>query len=276
MTQESRVIELEGVHNFRDYGGYPVSGGGRLRRGVLWRSGQHHGASDRDLARIAELDLAVIIDLRFDLERTSHPCRRSEGFTGKVIFVDEPPRGSETEGSGAGRLAPHVAAARASRGRDAAATRAMMLQSYTSFPFQSSLVATMRLYLAELAQDGGPRIGASLIHCMAGKDRTGIAVAVLQRAVGVHHDDVMADFLLTNTAGNVEARIAAGGQVVQGRSGAMDPEALRVLMSVEPEYLDTAFATIAARYGSEDAYLSGVLGADAVLREKLRDRLVEG
>jgi protein tyrosine/serine phosphatase len=85
----------------------------------------------------------------------------------------------------------------------------------------------------------------------------------------------MADSLLTKTAGDVEARIASGGDVVQGRSGTIDLEALRVLMSVEPEYLDTAFATIAERYGSEDAYLAEMLGADAELRERLRDRLVE-
>jgi protein tyrosine/serine phosphatase len=167
------------------------------------------------------------------------------------------------------RAAPHVAAAQTARGRDAAAMRAMMAQNYTTIPFRPMLVAAMRLYFGQLAQDGSP----SLIHCMAGKDRTGVAVAMLQRAVGVHYDDVMADYLLTNTAGDVEARIAAGGRVVEGRSGTLEPDALRVLMSVEPEYLDIAFATIVERYGSEDAYLTEALGADAEMRERLRDGL---
>jgi hypothetical protein len=264
MAQDSRVIEFEGVHNFRDYGGYPVSGGGRLRRGILWRSGQHHGASDADLARIAQLDLAAVFDLRFDLERGSHPCRRPEGFAGKVFFVDHAP-----EPTGSDMVAPHVAAAQVARARDAAAMRAMMTHVYTTLPFRPTQLAAMRLYFSELAKSDR----SSLVHCLAGKDRTGVAVAMLHRAVGVHYDDVMADYLLTNTAGDVEARIAAGAQAIRVRSGTIDPEAMRVLMSVEPEYLDTAFAAIVDRYGSEDGYLSA-LGADEGLRERLRERLV--
>ena len=45
IMSQDRVLPLEGVHNFRDYGGYAVGGGGRLRRGLLWRSGQHHDAT---------------------------------------------------------------------------------------------------------------------------------------------------------------------------------------------------------------------------------------
>lgn len=265
MEDEWRVIELAGVHNFRDYGDYAVSGGGRLRRGVLWRSGQHHGASDADLARIAALDLAAVFDLRFDVERASHPCRRPAGFGSKVFFS-----GETGERAGEVKAAPHVAAARTARGRDAASMRTMMTHIYTTIPFRPVLVNAMRAYLGELANSGAP----SLVHCMAGKDRTGVAVAMLQRAVGVHRDDVMADFLSTNTAGDVEARIAAGGEIVQIRSGPMDPGALRVIMGVEPEYLDTAFATVTERYGSEDAYLVDALGADTALRERLREKLV--
>ena len=54
------------------------------RRGVLWRSGQHHGATDADLPRIAALGLASVFDLRSGKERTVHPCRRPEGFTAVV------------------------------------------------------------------------------------------------------------------------------------------------------------------------------------------------
>ena len=47
-----RVLPLAGIHNFRDYGGYAVEGGGRLRDGVLWRSAHHQDATDDDLAAI--------------------------------------------------------------------------------------------------------------------------------------------------------------------------------------------------------------------------------
>src|SRR3546814_16314266 len=64
-----RVLPLSGVHNFRDYGGYGVEGGGRLRDGSLWRSAQHAEADDDDLAAIDALGIETIIDLRGDDER---------------------------------------------------------------------------------------------------------------------------------------------------------------------------------------------------------------
>jgi protein tyrosine/serine phosphatase len=256
-----RVLDLEGVHNFRDHGGYAVAGGGRLKRGVLWRSGQHHGATDEDLRKIAALGLATVFDLRGSKERTTHPCRRPAGFAAAVHFPEEP---SE-------RLAPHVAAAQTTRQRDAAATREGLRRNYGGIAFRPELIAMMRLYLAELAEGRGP----SLVNCMAGKDRTGITVAALHLAAGVHRDDVIEDYLLTNSAGDVEARIASGAATIKAITGAMDEEVLRVLMGVEAEYLESVFRMMAERHGSTDGYLRDVLGADDALRGRLKDALVE-
>src|SRR3546814_10609086 len=85
-----RFLSLEGVHKFRDCGGYAVAGGGRLRRGVLWRSGQHHGATDSDLDRIAGLGLASVFDLRTPKERETHPCRRPSGFEAELFYCENP------------------------------------------------------------------------------------------------------------------------------------------------------------------------------------------
>jgi protein tyrosine/serine phosphatase len=56
--------EFEKLDNFRDFGGYPVAGGRRIRRGRLFRSAQHSRMTDQDLARLAALNLAAVIDLR--------------------------------------------------------------------------------------------------------------------------------------------------------------------------------------------------------------------
>ena len=155
--------------------------------------------------------------------------------------------------------------------RDPAAARETMRRAYTTLPFRPALVAAMTEYFSEVARLEGP----SLVNCMAGKDRTGIAVALLQRALGVHADDVMADYLLTNTAGDSASRIASGGMTIRTITGELEPEALKVMMGVAPEYLDTAFATIREAHGSEAAYLAEVLGVDEAAREALRARLVE-
>lgn len=261
MTDQARVLSLDGVHNFRDFGGYAVAGGGRLKRGVLWRSGQHHGASDADLARIAALGLVDVFDLRSSRERESHPCRRPDAFAAAIYLSDDPTH----------IAAPHLAAAATAGSRDAAAVREGMRRNYGGIAFRPELVAMIRRQLAVLAEGRG----ASLVNCMAGKDRTGIAVAMVQLAAGVHRDDVIADYVLTNTTGDVEARIAAGADAIKTLARQMEPEILRVIMGVEPEYLEAAFAVIAEKHGSIDGYLRDVLGVDDRLRGRLREVLVE-
>ena len=266
-ADEERVLALEGVHNFRDFGAYRVAGGGRLRRGLLWRSGQHFGATDADLARIAALGLAHVVDLRSAAERARHPCRRAPGFAAAVHVGEERARADAT----AEQHAPHVDAARAQRFRDPAAMRERMRRNYGAIVTAPELTGTMRRYLALLAAGDGP----VLVNCMAGKDRTGVAVAMAQLAAGVHRDDVIADYLLTNTAGDAEARIAAGREAVEAVTGPLGDDVLRVLMGVEADYLESAFALVSERHGSIDAFLRDVLGADDALRARLRDALVD-
>jgi protein tyrosine/serine phosphatase len=261
-----RVLVLEGVHNFRDYGGYPVAGGGRLRRGLLWRSGQHHAATDSDLVRIATLNLASVFDLRSSKERAIHPCRRPEGFAATVHTGEDPVRRERAE-----HAAPHVAAAQAPRMRDVASTRENMRNIYGTIAFRPELVAMMRRMVAELAEAKG----ASLVNCMAGKDRTGAAVLAVHLATGVHRDDIVEDYMLTNTAGDVEARIAAGMATITETTGQLDPEVLRVLMGVEPEYVESIFRMMEERHGSTDGYLREALGVDEAMKARLRAALVE-
>lgn len=255
-----RVVNLTGVHNFRDYGGYALVGGGRLRRELLWRSGQHHEADDADLAAIDSLGLANVFDLRSDRERASHPCRRSSMFAGTVHFVSD----------GSAAQAPHVAAVSGIR-RDAESTRENMRRSYRGMPLRPKLNEAITNYLQTLGNSGG----ASLINCMAGKDRTGFSVAMLHSALGVHHDDIIADYLLTNTAGDPLARIAAGGRSIAHVVSEMDDEALRVIMSVEAEWLDIAYARIREDFGSVEAYQATTFGVDEALRDRLRANLAE-
>jgi len=273
---DTRVLPLEGVHNFRDFGGYAVAGGGRLKRGLLWRSGQHHGASQDDLTQISGLGLADVFDLRSSKERETHPCLRPQDFAARIFLSDDPVHspaltiGASPDGDEK-HAAPHIAGAAGPRRRSAAETREGMRRNYVHIPFRPELIAMIRSQLAVLAEARGP----SLVNCMAGKDRTGIAVAMIQTALGVHRDDVVADYVLTNSAGDVEARIRAGAETIKAMSRGLDEEVVRVVMGVEPEYLESAFAAIAEKHNSLDGYLREVLGVDDALRSKLAEVLVE-
>jgi protein tyrosine/serine phosphatase len=257
---ENRVLPLQGVHNFRDYGGYLVAGGGRVKRGLLWRSGQHVDASAADLAAIDALALAHVIDLRGNAERTNAPCARGEGFCAEVHFYD-----GETA-----YLAPHLEAANDVLDIDGA--HRAMTRIYRDLARREPVLWGFRRYFEVLARGDG----ASLVHCLAGKDRTGMAVALLHHALGVHPDDAMADFLLTNAAGNLDARVAAGAKAVRGRYGDISDETVRVLMGVDERYLIAMREAVEAEFGSIDAFMERVLGVDANRREALRLHLTEG
>lgn len=240
-----RILALEGVNNFRDYGGYAVVGGGRVKRGLLWRSGQHVAASDADLDVIAGLGIATVIDLRGASERQLNPCRRHEGFAGEVLFCD-----GETAA-----LASHIdAAADVVTESDA---RAAMRRLYSEMPYRPNLVGVLRDYFAALAN----RDGGSLIHCFAGKDRTGVSVALTHHVLGVNADDMLEDYLLTNAA--MQGRTFAGnaGKDSQ-RYASLSEGAGKALGGVAEEYLAAAFAATKASHGSVDAYLAKVLGVD--------------
>lgn len=253
-----RILALEGINNFRDYGGYNVAGGGRVRRGRLWRSGQHVGASDADLEIVAGLGLGTVTDLRGDSERTLNPCRRHASFAAQVLTCN-----GETAA-----LASHIDAARdvITEGDAHEAMRRL----YSGMPYRENLVAVLRRHFAALAADEG----ASLIHCFAGKDRTGLAVALTHHLLGVHPDDALADYLLTNAA--------MAGRDFRGNAGkdaakyaGLSEAAARALGGVDASYLAAGLAAIRESHGSPDAYLADVLGVDAAMGERIRATLIE-
>ena len=260
MRMTDRVLSFEGIHNFRDYGGYDTPHG-RMRRGILWRSGQHGAATPTDLAGVSALGIATVIDLRGDSERREMPCLRHDAFDGLVLFAPGETAGTE--------LAPHEEAGFGIATADHA--RAAMKALYAAMPHREVLVRSLTLYFDALAT----RDGASLLHCLAGKDRTGLAAALLHRLLGVNDDDIMADYLLTNTAGDPARRIASAADSIRQRYGArMSDEAIVALMSVEADYLHTALDAIERDHGDVETYAADVLRVDAARRAAIRERLV--
>ena len=258
---QNRILPLEGVSNFRDYGGYPTTDGGRVKTGRLYRSAHHGRATDADLEAIAALNLAVVVDLRRKGEREREPSRRHTDFAGHVIDNDI---GDVTEDPW------HLFV----RGSDlsALAFREHGLGYYRDAPFEARHIDLYKRYFQTLAQADGP----VLIHCAAGKDRTGLLAALTHHVLGVHPDDMVADFLLTNAAVDYDRLIPMVSEMMTEQTGRTPtPEAVRVAMGVHADYLDTAFSAIKDRYGSVDAYLEQVLGVDEALKQKIRARLLD-
>lgn len=249
----------QGIHNLRDYGGYAVQGGGRVRSGVLFRSGQHMEASDADLALVHALDIRTVIDLRGTSEREGFPCRRHANFAAQVIAYDGETTNSPPHEGGGGQveMTPEKA-------------RERMLAVYTRMPVNPAMIAMFTRYFNALDKNDG----GSLVHCFAGKDRTGIAASLLLHVLGVHRDDIVAEFLLTNDAPTREILERQSLPRMQAHYGDIGPEALHNLMGVLPEYFDTYVAKVTSDYGSIDTYLATILGVDGARKELLKAKLV--
>lgn len=255
----SLFLPTEGIHNFRDYGGWLTHDGRQVRRGLLFRSGQHVGATEQDLVLIAGLDIRTVIDLRGTSERERNPCRRVEGFAGEVIFYE-----GETSSS-----PPHMDVGPEVTTADFARER--MLGVYTRMPQNPAMQAMFARYLNIL----GERDGASLVHCFAGKDRTGIAATLLLHILGVSAMDQMAEFLRTNTAPTLAVLRAQSVPGIEARLGRkLDEDATRALLEVHEDYLLRFRETVAAHDGSLDRWLETRIGVDEALRERLRSRFV--
>ena len=253
-------VPTEGIHNFRDFGGWRTTDGGTVRRGLLYRSGQHVAATDSDLAAIAELDIRTVIDLRGQSERERNPCRRVEGFAGEVLFFD-----GETSSS-----PPHM-----DIGPDtttAEFARERMLAVYTRMPRNPAMSEMFSRYLRVLAD----REGASLVHCFAGKDRTGVAATLVLHILGVSEEDQLAEFLRTNEAPTLDVLREQSVPGIEARLGRKLKEAgIRALLEVDGDYLATFRETVVKDHGSLDGYLDREIGMDEALRDALRTRLLD-
>jgi len=257
----TRHIRLEGVENFRDYGDYATAAGKRLHAGRLYRSASHARATDADLEVIEALNLAVIVDLRPPGERERDPSRRPVGFKGQVIENDH------GEAAGDDPWWNFVRSCDLSED----AFRGYLLNYYREAPFVARHVDLFARYFQALADAEGP----VLIHCAAGKDRTGVLAALTHHVAGVHEDDIVEDYLLTNNPERIAARAPMVAQLIATETGRTPTDAaIRAAIGVEAEYLAEAFRTIDAKHGSTDAYLEQVLGVDATLRARLEARLL--
>jgi protein-tyrosine phosphatase len=256
----TRHIDLDGIENFRDFGGYATRCGRGLKPGLLYRSANHAKASEAALRALRDRGVRMIVDLRRPVERVREPSRRWPGFDGEVIE-------SDIEGD-------YIDWADALKAAEEVGARWFVEDSLTFYggaPFEPRHVELFSRYFQALADTDG----AVLIHCAAGKDRTGMLCAFTHHIAGVHRDDTLADYLLTNDEARTERRMATFGpwlQEITGRS--VSDEALRTALTVHPQYLEHALAQIDEAHGSLDGYLETVLGVDAPLRARIEARIL--
>jgi protein tyrosine/serine phosphatase len=255
----TRLHAFEAIDNFRDYGDYATTAGRRVQPGRLLRSAHHARASEADLERLRVLDIGAVVDLRRPGERRDQPSRRPEGFSGLVIEggVDD------------GAEAPHITFLKTADLTPQSGRR-FMAQTYRTLPFDASHLDVFSRYFQALADQDR----AVVIHCAAGKDRTGFLAALTHHLLGVSRDDMIEDYLLTNTAVDLTGRAPGIAKQLHKMTGRIaSDDAIVAFLGVEAAYLEAALAEVEARHGSVDGYLRDALGVDTARRDRIVERL---
>ena len=255
------VPTFDAIHNFRDCGGYAARHG-RMRRGRLYRSAHYPHASDDDLDAMKALGIAAIVDLRRPMEREAYPSRRWPGFAARVVTHD----------GGEGMVLPPHLVAFERAGESARQAAAALTQIYRDMPADPMFVALLCEYFAVLSEADG----AVLVHCAAGKDRTGVAVALVHHLLGVGEADMLENYLATNES--VEARFAdaAPMRTFLGREGRpVSDDAVRTILGVQEDFLRAAFDSMTTAHGSLDGYLEHAAGVTPARRGAIVERLTE-
>jgi protein tyrosine/serine phosphatase len=248
-----------GLINFRDFGGCATAGGARVREDRLYRCGHLANLNDDEIEHVIGLDFAVIADLRYPGERDSERSPWPSDYAERVIAHD----GERTH------QAPHVALfAAADLGVEA--LDQFYARIYAELPFDPLYRPLFALTLRRIAEADG----RALIHCAAGKDRTGIQAALILHVLGVPREAIIADYLRSSQAPGLGALKAAIMAQYEERHGVGMPQtSADALLGVKPGYIETAFSAIETRSGSIDAYLEAS-GVDAQVRARLGEQLL--
>jgi protein-tyrosine phosphatase len=242
----SRHFNLIGASNFRDLGGYPAKDGRRLRWGRLFRSNHLGHLTDADIAVVRGLGVRSAFDFRGTEERAAAICALDE------IVVHSLPIEPTVVAALRARLAANAALS-PSDGLE------VMRDSYRNYVRQNT--SNFRTLFAHLLEDRAPLV----IHCTAGKDRTGLACALVLHALGVPDDLIAEDYLLTNRFYRRDP----------SASNDLPDEVRQVLGSVQISFLTAAFETINREYGDLDGYFSAGLGLGEPERAALAARYLE-
>jgi len=242
----ARVLPLQGGRNFRDLGGYRAADGRMVKWGLLYRSGQMHGLTPADYAYLQRLGIRVVCDFRDVRERASEPTQWPAGQAPQTFSDDY------TLDMGDMMLP----------GDPATWTHDQVVAKMTaSYPkLLDQFRGQYRRMFAELLAGHAPLA----FHCTAGKDRTGIAAALLLSALGVPRETVIEDYLLSN---RYRADLSTGGG---GFWAKLSPGAMRAFAGVDRAYIDAVLARIDRHPGGMTGYLKDEMGLDAAAIATLR------
>jgi protein-tyrosine phosphatase len=232
----NRLLAAKGMYNVRDIGGYAAGEGRQVKRGIFYRAGELHRLSGAGKALLESKNIKTIVDFRSKEEMENAPDDVLSGVLHIHQLSIDP--GNMTSLS-------HIEAG--------VPVEDFMLELYGILV--TGARPQYRKFFRILSE---PENTPLLFHCSAGKDRTGLAAALLLLALGVDRETVYADYMLS--AEYLKDKFA---------EWCFSSPHLKPVFTIHRDYLDMAFARIEDSYGGTSAYLREELGADTGFLRRL-------
>jgi protein-tyrosine phosphatase len=255
-----RNLSFEGAYNFRDMGGYINNEGRKIKWGLLYRSGHLSELTEKDQQFFQRLNIGLICDFRRIDEREIAPSRL-------------PPQNSIKVAS----LPIHTGS-----------RQSFIEKIQTGKTSRQDMMGVMREIYMNYANNHADAFSdmfanilnsserAVLIHCSAGKDRTGFATALILSTLGVGKDVIMKDYMLSRQYFPIDIALARATQnYAPDESIMFDPQIMLPVYEVQPEYLNTSFQEIERQFGTIESYLYHQMGVTKEMANELKERFLE-
>ena len=252
----TRFLPLAGAVNFRDMGGFKTADGKRVCWGKLFRSGSLGSLTSADYEYIERIGIKLVCDLRSSGEIAVEPDKlpASIEYVHASIFTDS---------DSVRRLRALLV--------DPRALSLLMLEMYTHQMIDQNARPIGDILRRLSNSENLP----ALIHCTAGKDRTGITAAVLLSVLGVPDVVITADYSLSNHYFETIRQLVQNALPQRLAMFGITIDDMQVLLTANPVVLQDALNYLRQRYGSVEVYLRDAAGVDDSVIERLKTNLLE-
>nr|WP_297306812.1 tyrosine-protein phosphatase [uncultured Flavobacterium sp.] len=230
---ENRILPIKGGYNFRDLGTLQSKNGKIIKSNLLFRTDELSNLETEDLDLLTKLNIQTIIDFRTDVER-SQSIDKIPSTCKKEIHLDI--------------LAANMNAFLEEIQNGQTNFKSLLINFYKDLVLSEQAIKEYSSFF-KILED--PNNCGIIYHCTAGKDRTGVATALILSALDVEWRDILSDYLMSNEF-----------LVKKYQSYIEKNPALKDVFLVQEDYLKTAFEVIKENYESVQNYLTNVLNVD--------------